>query len=115
MVSFAVPPDLREHLPGEEPGAAACPSCLALRPAGEPVTEPAFERFGTAFPTGEAAVPMALGVGLLDSLAIHREAIVALFDRVERAGTDPLLVLSRLDADPPFDLERRRHQLEQLR
>lgn len=114
MVSFAVPPDLREHLPGEESGAAVCPSCLALRPA-EPDDQPGFERFGDAFPTGEVAVPMALGLGLLDSLAIHREAIVALFDRVERAGTDPLLVLARLDADPSFDIERRRHQLEQLR
>jgi hypothetical protein len=115
MVTFAVPADLRELLPGAERAAAVCPSCLALRPADDPDDRPDFERFGPAFPTGEAAVPMALGLGLLDSLAIHREAIVALFDRVERAGTDPLLVLGRLPADPPFDIERRRHQLEQLR
>jgi hypothetical protein len=36
----------------------------------------------------------------------------------ERGGVDPLLVLDRLHAQggvqPDFDLDRRRHQLEQL-
>lgn len=114
MVAFAVPPALREHLPGEERAAAICPSCLALRPAEEPDAEPAFERFGDAFPTGEGAVPMALLLGLLDSLALYRRDVAALLERVERAGADPFLVLDRLDADPDFDLGRRRHQLEQL-
>jgi hypothetical protein len=114
MVAFAVPEGLRERLPGEEPAAAVCPDCLALRPAGAPAESPAFERFGASFPTGEAAAPMALALGLLGSLALHRADIAALLDRVERAGTDPLLVVARLDADPPYDLDRRRHQLEQL-
>lgn len=114
MVAFAVPPSLREHLPGEETAAAVCPSCLALRPAEEPDPNPAFERFGAAFPTGEGAVPMALLVGLLDSLALHRREIAALLERVERAGVDPLLVVARLDATPDYDLDRRRHQLEQF-
>lgn len=119
VVAFDIPPDLREHIPGEEPVAALCPSCLSLRPADEPHETPTFDRFGPAFPTGEAAVPMALGVGLLESLALYREAITALFDTVERAGSDPLLVLDRLadaeDVSPEYDLRRRRHQLEQLR
>jgi len=115
MVAFAVPAALREHLPAEEPAALVCSSCLALRPAEAPDDRPAFDRFGTGFPTDEAAVPMALALGLLDSLALHRQSITALLDRVERHGTDPLLVVDRLDADPPFDLQRRRHQLEQLR
>lgn len=114
MVAFAVPLDLREHLPAAERAAAVCPSCLALRPADEPDPKPAFERFGDAFPADEAAVPMALLLGLLDSLALHRRDVAALLERVERAGTDPMLVVDRLDADPDYDLARRRHQLEQL-
>lgn len=119
LVTFAVPPDLREHVPGGEPAAGLCPVCLTLRPADSPPDPPDFARFGPAFPTGEPGVAMALGVGLLDELALHRPAITALFDRVERAGTDPLLVLDRLAGDqaidPPFDVRRRRDQLEQLR
>lgn len=118
MVAFSVPPDLVRHLPGEaageEPVAAVCPSCLAMRPADAPDGTPAFDRFGDGFPTGEAAVPMALLVGLLDSLALHRGDVAALLERVERAGVDPLLVVARLSAEPGYDLERRRHQLQQL-
>lgn len=118
MVAFSVPGDLVQYLPGEpaqsQPVAAVCPACLAMRPAETADTHPAFERFGTAFPTDETAIPMALLVGLLDSLALHREEVSALLARVERGGVDPLLVIRRLDATPEFDLERRRHQLEQL-
>lgn len=114
MVAFSVPPELREHLPAEVPAAAVCPSCLALRPVETLNSSPDFERFGDAFPTGEAAVPMALLLGLLDSLALYRRDIEALLKRVEQAGTDPLLVVDRITADPEFDLVRRRHQLEQL-
>lgn len=119
-VAFAVPADLREYLPGEEAGAALCPHCLALRPTADPPTgDPEFERVGDAFPSNpEAAVPMALLVGLLSSLARNRDEIAALLARVERAGTDPLLVLDRLATDPGVDagvdLATRRRQLEQL-
>jgi hypothetical protein len=119
-VLFAVEPALREYLPGEEPGASLCPHCLAVRPVTEPPeTAPDFSPLGDAFPgEGPAAVPMALLLGLLSSLALYREEIAALLERVERAGTDPLLVLDRLAADPSIesqvDLGRRRHQLEQL-
>jgi hypothetical protein len=49
---------------------------------------------------------------------LHREEITALLERVERAGTDPLLVVDRL-ADSygetaHVDLDARRQQLEQL-
>lgn len=118
-VAFAVPADLREYLPGEDAGAALCTSCLRLHPVGDPPADPpAFSRVGDAFPEGEAAVPMALLVGLLDSLAQYRAEITALLERVERAGTDPFLVVDRLADDPSVDaaadLRRRRHQLEQL-
>jgi hypothetical protein len=118
-VAFAVPPELRDALPGEDPAAALCTRCLRLHPLAEPPdTDPDFASVGEAFPTGEAAVPMALLVGLLDSLAQYRAEITDLLGRVERAGADPFLVVDRLADDPAIeaaaDLRRRRHQLEQL-
>lgn len=118
-VAFAVPSALREYLPGDESGAALCTSCLRLHPTADPQSgTPDFGRVSDAFPEGEAAVPTALLVGLLDSLAQYRSEITALLERVERAGTDPFLVVDRLaddpDVDAAVDLRRRRHQLEQL-
>lgn len=121
MVVFGVPPEHREHVPEEAPAAALCPECLTLAPAAadEATDDPAFDRVSRAFPTDdEAAVPVALAVGLLESLALHRRSIAVLLAAAERAGVDPLLVLDRLDAqgavDPGYDIARRRHQLEQL-
>lgn len=76
-------------------GAAASfyPHCLTLEPAlteDETATDdPDFERVSDQFPTQpERAIPLALAIDLFSSLATNRAAI---------------------------DLERRRHQLEQLR
>lgn len=117
-VAFSVPPDLREHAPDDSAAAAICTDCLAVAPASDPADDPSFDEVSDAFPTGPAAVPAALLVGLLPSLAINREAIGTLVERVERAGADPFLVVDRLAADPDLspavDLDRRRHQLEQL-
>jgi hypothetical protein len=120
-VTFEVSADLRECLPAEAPAAALCPDCLTLHPVEDPTVEvspdPAFTRIGEAFPTGEAAVPMAMLLGLLDSLAVYRAEVTALLERVERLGADPLLCIDRLareDRDRTVDLGRRRHQLEQL-
>jgi hypothetical protein len=125
QVAFRVPPDLREYLPEETDAVAICTHCLTLVPESdaEPDVDdrdetPDFSTIGDAFPTGEAGVAMALAVGLLDRLALYRSEIAALLERVERGGSDPLLVLDRLDADsgvePNFDLARRRSQVEQL-
>jgi hypothetical protein len=116
---LAVPADLREHLPEASERVAVCTRCLALEPTDEPpADDPDFGRISDAFPTGEAGAAMALAVGLLDSLALHRRELAALLERVERGGTDPLLLLDRLDADPEldthFDVDRRRTQVEQL-
>ena len=119
---FPVPEEYRSLLPGEEPGAALCRRCLSLHPdpdpdpPGEP---PEFQRVSDALPANpDAAVPMALAVGLLDSLALYRSEIGDLLAAVERAGTDPLLVLDRLardpELDPAVDFAGRRRQLEQL-
>jgi hypothetical protein len=118
-VVFGVPEPFREFVRGTETAVALCPACLHLQPATDPPAEPAFGRIHEAFPTDpEAAVPMALLLGLLDELALYRSEISALLERVERAGVDPLLVLSRLARDPGFDpdvdLAARRQQLEQL-
>lgn len=114
-VAFAVPSDLREHVEGES-GMAICTGCLGLQPAPAD-DDPDWTAIDETFPTDDAAVPMALALGLLDSLAMHRSAVEALLDRAERSGADPFLLLDRLadgDVDPPYGLERRRHQLEQL-
>jgi hypothetical protein len=119
-VAFAVPAEFEAYLPGGEPGAALCPHCLQLDPVGDPPGDPpSFERLSDAFPSDpDAGVPMALLVGLLSNLALYRSEISALLERVEREGTDPLLVLDRLAHDPDvqtdLDLAGRRRQLEQL-
>ena len=119
MVAFDVPVEYREHVPESSGRAALCPSCLALASAESAPAEPQFDRISDAFPTNEAAaVPLAVAIGLLDSLALHRPALEELLVAAERAGVDPLLVLDRLYAQggvqPGFDLDRRRHQLQQL-
>ena len=104
-----------------------CPQCLALEPVVDPDrdynatadrTAPAFERVSERFPSGQAAVPFALLVGLLEHLAVYREEITELLEAVERAGIDPLSALEQLTHDPTVepaaDLDRRRQQLQQL-
>jgi hypothetical protein len=119
MVAFDVPADFRGYLPTSTGQAALCPACLAFEPADAAPADPRFDRISDAFPThAEGAVPLAVAIGLLDSLALHRDAIEALLGAAERAGVDPLLVLDRLHAQggvqPQFDLDRRRHQIQQL-
>ena len=115
-VAFAVPDDLDGF---DEPAAALCTHCLALHPAEESDANPDFTTISENFPTDAAAVPMALVVGLLDSLVLHRNAVETLLERVERTGTDPLLVLDRLasepELDPKTDLATRRRQVAQFR
>jgi len=120
MVAFAVPPEYRETLPGEAPGAALCTRCLTLQPVDDPPEGPpdlaAVSDEIHADPA--AAVPLALLLGLIENLALYRAEITELLATVERAGIDPLLVLDRLAADPGIDaaadLQGRRRQLEQL-
>jgi len=119
-VALLVPGDLRDYLPGTAPAVAICRGCLAMEPSDEaPDTVPDLSAIDDAFPQNpDAALPLALLVGLLDSLALHRAEITALLERVERAGTDPLLVVDRLadsyGDDAHVGLAARRQQLEQL-
>jgi hypothetical protein len=119
-IAFPVAADLRDALPGDEPGAALCTQCLALHPVTDPPAEiPDFQRVSDAFPRDpDAAVPVAILVGLLENLALYRTEIADLLARAERAGVDPLLVLDRLADDEDVrtdrDLRGRRRQLEQL-
>lgn len=117
-IVFDVPVEYREHAPKEAARLGLCPECLALTPADGAPVEARFELISSAFPDGDAAVPLAMGLGLLDSLALNRASIEALFRAAESAGADPLLLLDRLHVqggvDPSFDIDRRRHQLEQL-
>ncbi len=115
-VAFAVPDGLDTL---DEPAAALCTHCLALHSVEKSDANSDFTAVSDDFPTGSAAVPMALAIGLLDSLVLHRETVEALLERVERAGTDPLLVIDRLANDPTLDpktdLATRRRQVAQLR
>lgn len=124
LVSFVVPPDLREYAPTTTESLAICTRCLTLYPptatAGADATadSPDFSPISDSFPGDGAAVPMAIALGLLESLALNRSEIEQLLERVERAGADPLLLLEQLDrqgsVDPGWDVGRRRHQLEQF-
>ena len=119
-MAFPVPAEYREYLPGEAPGASLCTVCLTLQPVEQPpATVPDFTRVSDVLPDeAEAAVPLALVLGLLENLALYRAEISALLEDVERAGVDPLLVLDRLavdaEIDAAADLAGRRRQLEQL-
>lgn len=119
MVRFSVPEAHVEHAPGAAVG--LCPACLTLAEAEDgPAPEAAeFGRVLESFPDGEAGAAMALAAGLLvDSLALHRDAVRELFEAVSDAGEDPWLVLERLAAagtvQPDADLSKLRHQLDQL-
>lgn len=120
--AFVVPEHLRQHLPQNASAAALCTSCLTLQPPAPDETrheDPNLTQISDALPPdSEGAVPMALAVGLLESLALNRSKIEHLLEHVETAGYDPLLVLDRLagdgSLDPAMDLAGRRRQLEQL-
>ncbi|MUV89095.1 hypothetical protein GJ629_03580 [Halapricum sp. CBA1109] len=120
-VAYPVPDQYRSLLPEATPGAATCTRCLAIQPVTDPPDDhPDYQRISEAFPSDpDAAVPMAIALGLLSSLALNRQAITDLLAAVERAGSDPMLVVSRLvddtTVDPHVDLVGRRRQLEQLR
>jgi len=118
LVAFAVPADLREHAPESSAHATLCSRCLRVHPADEGPANPTFDAVHESFPSGEAGAAFALALGLLDSLALRRDAIDDCCAYAERAGADVLLTLDRLaDADgldPHFDIERRRHQLAEM-
>ena len=119
-VAFAVPPALREHAPESSAHAAICASCLRTHAvdADAVAPDPPFEIVHESVPTGEAGAALSLVLGLLDSLALRRDAVDECCAYAERAGADVLLTLDRLAGDdgidPHVDLERRRHQLAEL-
>lgn len=118
LVSFFVPPDLREYAPATAETLSICTQCLILYPAESADEAPDFGRISSSFPTGEAAIPLAIALGLLESLALNRAEIEQLIEHAEHAGADPLLLLDQLDRQgsvhPHWDVDRRRHQLEQF-
>ncbi|MDG5820838.1 DUF6276 family protein [Natronococcus sp. A-GB7] len=121
-IALSLSAEYRDYAPSNATAIGVCTRCLTVDPIGsdaDPTIEPDFSRISDAFPTrSERAVPLLLAIDLSSSLATNRSAIESLLEDVERAGTDPLLAIDRLLADPTLepavDLERRRHQLEQL-
>jgi hypothetical protein len=119
-VTFEIPEEFEAYTPAAAPSAGLCTRCLRLSPIDDPtgIESPDFTRLSQSFPTDRGGIAMALLVGLLDSLATYHDEIEALVEHLERSGTDPLLVLDRLDReadlDPEVPLDRRRHQLQQV-
>jgi len=119
-VVVGVPEAYADHLPEGESAIAVCQRCLTVTPqADPPATDGDLQSASEAFPADpDAAIPMALAVGLMDSLAHHRRSIERLFEGVAEAGSDPMLTLERLAEDrelePAVDLGARHRQLEQL-
>jgi hypothetical protein len=122
VVGFAVPEELQEHVPEDSPVAAICANCLTLQPPDEDEPtpgDPDLQSVSEGFPADPAAaVPMALAVGLMASLALNRQQIAALVEAVEAEGVDFALSVDRLAEDPELrpaiDLVGRRRQFEQL-
>lgn len=117
VVTFTVPPSLREYAPETAEAAAICPRCLRVAAAESGPSDPSFEAVSPSFPTGEAGVASALLVGSLDSIALNRRAIEELADYAERHGVDLFLTLDRLSTtvhSPAVDLDRRIVQLQQI-
>ncbi|WP_207586810.1 DUF6276 family protein [Halomontanus rarus] len=138
-VDFVVPETYHECVPDATTAtmASICTHCMTVRSIEqsaeseaepEPESEsspdadhdPDFTRVSTAFPADEAAIPFALLLGNCSSLATNRTAIERLLEDLARSGTDPLLAIDRLlaepatELEPAIDLERRQQQLEQL-
>lgn len=115
-----VPDARREDAPDDADAISLCTTCLTVQPSDdEPPDDPDFSQVSEAFPMRlDPAVTLALIVHHCDSLATNRTTLESLLEAVERAGVDPLLTIDRLLDDPSIepavDLERRRHQLEDL-
>ena len=117
--AFAVPDPLVQYAPEGASTASLCSRCLRTGPADGATPDPPFDLVVAEFPDGEGGAALALALGMLDSLALNRAAILACCRHAEHAGVDVSLALDRLDASaalaPHFDLERRRRQLDGIR
>lgn len=119
-VAFQIPEAIAEEVPLESHFASICRVCLTVDPLEQaPTTTESLSVVSEAFPEDTAhAAAVASLIGLLESLALNRTGIEAVVEHLEAEGIDPLLVLARLVEDdtlrPAIDLDRRRHQLEQV-
>lgn len=119
-IGFLIPSALASNVPIETPAASCCRVCLTIDPLESlPDDQPPLSTISDAFPRDvSSSAGVALLVGLLESLALHRGDIQAVVDHLEESGVDALLVLEELAADPTLspaiDLDRRLHQLQQL-
>lgn len=118
-VAVEVQEAYREFAPERSAAVAICTHCLTVESTRDGEREPDFTAISDALPSSaDVAIPLVLAIDRCDSLVRNRTAIEELLEAVERTGTDPLLTLDRLSHDPELeptvDLDRRRHQLEQL-
>lgn len=117
-IPFVIPETYRDVSPVDTQAAAACRVCLTVDPydgSGDDSVSP----ISDALPADrDTAAGVVLLIGLMESLALNRQAIESLVQTLESEGVDVLLVLRRLaddpDIRPAIDLGRRIHQVEQL-
>lgn len=116
-----VPADCRQVIAEAPAAVRLCHDCLHVAPAPGRTVDSAWEPgdVTTALPNDpDAALAVALLVGLLESLALNRDEILTVVESLEREGVDPLLAVDRLADDPrvspAVDLARRRDQLAQV-
>ena len=116
---FSVPAAVREFAPGEAVG--VCTTCLTVMAAEEPpASQPNPAAVSEELPSDpNTAVTLLLAGSLMGSLALNRQKVETLLERVEDEGVDPHLVFERLveepGTDPAVALTQRYRQLEQLR
>lgn len=114
-VVFAVPEPLEEYAPEGSVTIGLCGDCLRVHPSDGRLTDDETRPLAHIVPNGGGGAAVAMLVGLLDSLALNREAIVECTEYAEREGVDVHLTLDRLEQSVPdahFDVARRHSQLE---
>ncbi|WP_410765838.1 DUF6276 family protein [Haloferax sp. DFSO60] len=112
---FAVPEELSAHAPDDTDRVALCGDCLRVHASDAPVTTDSNRPLAEIVPATDGGAALALVIGMLDSLALNRAAIVSCLEYAEAEGVDVHLALARLDDSVPaahFDIERRTTQLD---
>ncbi len=115
-VTVAVPPRYRQYAPNAAERVTQCPHCLRVWSGGQEAQSP--QAITDQYPAGPAGAGAVLLIGLLASIAGHREQLESLVADLERDGVDVFLLLDRLagatDIEPAVDLAARQRQLAQL-
>ncbi|MFC7204784.1 DUF6276 family protein [Haloferax namakaokahaiae] len=112
---FAVPDDIASYAPDDAKRVSLCGDCLRVHASDDPVTADSNRSLADIVPATDGGAALALVIGMLDSLALNRAAIVTCLEYAEADGVDVHLALDRLAESVPeahFDVARRHAQLD---